>query len=52
MDCPHCDKEVIDVRGPFDSKKDGFSQFKTVVHEKKDTGMFKTITEFCQVDIE
>jgi hypothetical protein len=52
MDCPHCDKEVVDVKGPYDSKKDGVSQFKMVVHERKNMGVYNAIPESCYVHIE
>ena len=46
-ECPNCDEKVLEVRGPHESAKDGYSTFKVYVHETDSLGPFTEITESC-----
>jgi len=50
--CPICDEQFIDVRGPYDSKKNGYDSFKMYVHETQELGAFVEVTDSCIEDIE
>jgi len=45
--CPCCEKEVVDVKGPYPSAKDGYESFKMYVHKKDRLSPFDEVVDEC-----
>jgi len=50
--CPCCEKEVVDVKGPYPSAKDGYESFKMYVHAKEEHTLFNEVVDECIEQIE